>query len=49
MTDADLGPDLQYRPEAARAGHGFVEPSRSMTLAEYQRALAQTQQCWQKI
>jgi hypothetical protein len=49
ITVADLGTDLQYRPDPARAGHGFVEPARSMTLAEYQRALAQTQRFWQRI
>ncbi len=49
ITDADLGPDLHYRPDPAHAGHGFVEPSRTMTLAEYRRALAQTQRLWQKI
>ena len=48
ITVADLGPDLQYRPDPTHAGHGFVEPSRSMTLAEYQQALAQTQRHWQK-
>jgi hypothetical protein len=49
ITDAVLGPDLRYRPDPIRAGHGFVEPNRSMTLAEYQQALAQTQRFWQKI
>ncbi len=48
ISEADLGNDLHYRPDPARSGHGFVEPSRSMTLAEYQRALAQTQRLWQK-
>ncbi len=45
---ADLGPDLNYRPDPAHPAHGFVEPSRSLTLAEYQRALTQTQRLWQK-
>jgi hypothetical protein len=49
ITDVDLGRDLQYCPDPACVGHGFVEPARSMTLAEYQRALAQTQRFWQKI
>jgi hypothetical protein len=49
IADVDLGQDLQYRPDPARGGHGFVEPARSMTLAEYQRALAQTQRFWQMI
>ena len=37
ITIADLGIDLQYRPDPARAGHGFVEPVRLMTLSEYQQ------------
>jgi hypothetical protein len=49
IREADLGPDLHYRPDPARTGHGFVEPIRSMTLGEYQQALAQTQGLWQKI
>jgi hypothetical protein len=48
ITDAQLGPDLRYRPDPASPGHGFVEASRSMTLSEYQRALAQTQRLWQR-
>ena len=49
ILETDLGTDLQYRPDPARPGHGFVEPNWSMTLAEYQRVLAQTQRQWQKI
>src|SRR5207249_2273330 len=49
ITDAQLGSDLYYRLDPTSAGHGFVEASRSMTLAEYQRALAQTQRLWQRI
>jgi hypothetical protein len=49
IAQADLGCDLLYRPDPARAGHGFVEPSRTMTLGEYQRALAQTQSGWRRI
>jgi hypothetical protein len=49
VTDGDLGPDLRYRSDPANPGHGFVEPARSMTLAEYQRALTRTQRLWQKV
>jgi hypothetical protein len=49
IREADLGPNLLYRPDQTRPGHGFVEPIRSMTLGEYQQALAQTQGYWQKI
>ncbi len=49
ILETDLGTDLQYRPDPARPGHGFVEPNWPMTLAEYQRALARTQHQWQKI
>jgi len=49
ISEADLGPNLCYRADPARPGHGFVEPIRPMTLAEYQQALAQTRRLWQKI
>ena len=47
--DSDLGPDLVYRADPAQAWHGFVEPARSMSLDEYQDALAQTQSRWKKL
>lgn len=46
---ADLGPDLTYRPDPTNPGHGFLEPARPMTFAEYQRALAQTCDLWRKV
>ena len=49
LAETDLGRDLLYRADPARAGHGFVEPSRLMTLGEYQQALAQTQSAWRRI
>lgn len=48
ITQSDLTPDLCYRPDPARPGHGFVEPARAMTLSEYQKALARTQTLWRK-
>lgn len=46
----DLGPDLDYRPDPDDPSrHGFIEPSRPMTLQEYQDALAATRQRWRKI
>lgn len=44
--DSKLGPDLVYRPDPVHAGHGFIEPARSMTLAEFQQAVARTQAAW---
>lgn len=42
-----LGPDLTYRPDPAHpTRHGFIEPSRSMPLDEYQAALAATRAGW---
>src|SRR5687767_4379168 len=35
IEEGDLGPDLVYRPDPARAGHGFVEPAREMILQEF--------------
>ena len=49
LKDSDLGPDLVYRPDPARSGHGFVEPARPMTLREFGDALAQTQGRWRKL
>jgi hypothetical protein len=47
--DVDLGGDLCYRPDPANpAGHGFIEPVRPVTLAEYQEALTRLQGSWQK-
>jgi hypothetical protein len=45
---SQLGPNLVYRQDPANAGHGFVEPARSMTLDEYQQALKATQSLWKK-
>lgn len=46
---SDLGPDLCYRPDPDDPSrHGFLEPSRPMTLQEYQEALASTGQRWRK-
>jgi hypothetical protein len=49
LAEGDLGPDLRYRPDPARPGHGFVEPARPMTLREYQQALARTRPLWRKV
>jgi hypothetical protein len=40
-----LGSELNFRQD--RAGHGFIEPARAMTLHEYQEALARTRRHWQ--
>ena len=44
-----LGLDLSYRPDPARSGHGFIEPTRPMTLGEFQHALTQTRDLWRKV
>jgi hypothetical protein len=49
ITDAELGPDLGYRPDPDSPTHGFVEVARPMTLAEYQLALARVQSSWKKV
>src|SRR5215471_5579133 len=49
LSDEELGPDLTYRPDPGNPGHGFLEPARPMTLAEYQSALARTRDLWQKV
>lgn len=45
-----LTKDLDFRPDPSDpAVHGFVEPSREMTAAEYQAALSATQDLWLKV
>lgn len=44
---ADLGPDLKYVPD--KPGHGTIQPIRTMTLEEYQKALAETALKWRLV
>lgn len=47
---ADPGADLAYREDPLQPGvHGFVEPSRRMTLEDYERALAATREMWRLL
>jgi RHS repeat-associated protein len=39
-----LGPDLRYVPDGPT--HGTIQPSRAMTIDEFQRALCSTGVCW---
>lgn len=41
---AELGPDLAFRQDSRT--HGVIEPSRPMTLQEFQQALAATRLQW---
>jgi hypothetical protein len=49
IESSQLGPDLCYRPDPAKAGHGFIEPSRPLTLDEFQQAVAQTRGWWREV
>jgi RHS repeat-associated protein len=50
MSTCDLPPGLQYRPDPKRpSGHGFLEPSRPMPLAEYQRLLEDLKSTWSRV
>lgn len=49
IDDIDLGGELVYRQDPRKAGHGFLEPARLMTLAEYQLALELTRPLWRKV
>jgi hypothetical protein len=40
----ELGPDLQFRPDSL--AHGVIEPTRPMTLQDFQDALASTRLRW---
>jgi hypothetical protein len=45
-----LGSDLTYRPDPANpTGHGFVEPAKSMSIDDYQGALAATRTRWELV
>ena len=46
IEESDLGPDLSYRPDPDRDGHGFIEPARPMPLKEYQEAIERTLPLW---
>ena len=48
IAEADLGPDLCFRPDPTNPSHGFLEPSRPMTLQEYALAIARTQSLWRR-
>jgi hypothetical protein len=49
IDEEDLGPNLSYRPDPDDPSrHGFIEPSRPMSLQEYQDALGLTRRRWQK-
>jgi hypothetical protein len=49
IDEGDLGPDLCYRPDPDNPGHGFIEPTRTMTKDAYEQALQATQRLWQKV
>ncbi|RYF69384.1 MAG: hypothetical protein EOO39_17645, partial [Cytophagaceae bacterium] len=43
----DLGGDLKHIPD--KPGHGTIQPSRTMSFDDYQKALADTQKKWKKV
>ncbi len=50
IDDTSLGSDLLYRPDPRQpSNHGFIEPSRRMSISEYQNALATTRSAWIRI
>lgn len=46
IDEPQLPSSLAYRPDPRDIKHGFIEPAVSMTLQEYQAALASTLPCW---
>ncbi len=46
MSTSDLPSDLQVVPDGPT--HGTVQPSRSMTAEQYQKALCSTSECWSR-
>jgi hypothetical protein len=49
IDESELPPGLVYRPDPDREGHGFLEPAEEMSLAEYETAIASTQDRWRKV
>jgi hypothetical protein len=50
IRSVDLEEDLAYREDPLRPGvHGFIEPSRRMTVGEYERALLATRAAWRLL
>jgi hypothetical protein len=47
MSTKNLGPDLKLVPDSP--GHGTIQPSRTMSNQNYQRALAGTQDKWEMV
>lgn len=43
----DLGPELRFRQDSAT--HGLIEPSRAMSLNDFQQALAASKALWQRL
>ena len=42
-----IGPNLQFRQDTPT--HGLLEPSRTMSLVEFQQFLADTKPLWKKL
>ena len=40
---------LQYRPDRESTKHGFIEPSKPMTLHEYEELLKKTGPLWKRV
>jgi hypothetical protein len=49
IDEVDLPPGLVYRADPDREGHGVLEPAEEMFLAEYETAIASTQERWRKV
>ncbi|HVA47412.1 MAG TPA: hypothetical protein VNH11_13665 [Pirellulales bacterium] len=44
-----LGSNLVYRPDPSTTTHGLIEPSKPMTLDDFQNAIAATQTLWRQV
>lgn len=50
ISASELGEKLIYRPDPDQPEtHGFIEPGETMTLADYQTALAGTRSRWRPV
>ena len=50
IEEGSLGPQLQHRRDPTKpTRHGYVEPAKEMSLADYEQAIAATVEFWRKL
>jgi len=49
INEYNLGEKLSYRPDPDNPTHGFVEPAGVMSFDDYQQAIHETQDQWNRV